>query len=126
MDLTVRSRDGVAGLRERFDRRPHALRVARRPGPPRFTNLCRSTGHLSTMSSPVGYVEHVVVGDGRIDVRRDHRQSCPDGLGRREGHVLVGAEPDLVALDRRVAVVHPEGLEAGVAHSELIVRRDDR
>ena len=68
-------------------------------------------------------------------MRRPHAHAVADlraqraagrlGIGR-EGHVLVGAEPHLRALDGRVAVIHAERLEARVAHRPAGRHRDDR
>ena len=60
-----------------------------------------SIGHCSITSSPSVTWRVRVVGDRRIDVSGSHdRIRVPTGFGRRERDVLVGAEPDLVTLDR--------------------------
>ena len=61
-------------------------------------------------------VKPLVVGHGRIDVRRDQPKAVADGPGWREGCVLVRAEPDLRAAKLGVAVIHAECLQAGIGH----------
>ena len=58
----------------------------------------------------------LVVRDRGIDVCGQYAHTVADGDGscRSERHVLVGAVPDGVTDDRRVAVVHPQGLEPAV------------
>src|SRR5689334_3776142 len=60
-------------------------------------------------------VHALVQRDRGVDVRGHHPHPVPDAqrLAGGEREVLVGDEPDL-ALDRRVAVVHPERLEPDV------------
>src|SRR6266702_2650452 len=60
-------------------------------------------------------VEPLVVGHGRIDVRRDQPKAVADGPGWREGCVLVRAEPDMRAAKLGVAVIHAECLRPASA-----------
>src|SRR5262249_12258332 len=61
-------------------------------------------------------MQSLVVGDGRIDVRRYHTDLIADrdGTSRPERDVLVRAVPHGVTDDRRVPVVHAQRLEAAV------------
>jgi hypothetical protein len=58
---------------------------------------------------------------------RDHPHPVTDGerLVRCERDVLVAAEPDLGALDRRVAVVHAQRLQTDIGDGEALADRDD-
>src|SRR5262249_27669539 len=72
-------------------------------------------------------VHALVVGDGGIDVRRQHPYPVADRdrmLGA-ERHVLVGAVPDTVTDDRRITVVHAQRLEAAVGDGPAVRHRDD-
>ena len=64
----------------------------------------------------------LVVGHGRVDVRwsDSHPIAHRDGGIRigRKGRVLVGAEPQPSAFERRVAVVHAQRLEPTVRARE--------
>ena len=53
---------------------------------------------------------------------RRPRHACRRG---RERHVLVGDEPDVGVVDRRVAVVHAERLQPAVGHRVPVVDADD-
>ena len=109
-------------------------RSGRRAGPPGPRALSRRRGSppaqidVPALHDVVtnNQVQVFVIHDRRIDVRRQHAHAIadPDRLLRCKDDVLVRAVPDLSPLDRRVAVVHAQRLQAAVGHRPALGHRD--
>ena len=122
-------------------RRDDGRREARPVAPrPRLPGAARRAGRHQPLRSIAQRLQDpavahevglLVQGHRGVDVGGNH----PDAVARpwhggarlgRERDVLVGAEPHGGTLDGRVAVVHAEALQAGIAHGPLRAGGDDR